>query len=238
MATDVFINIKDLPELTEVRNGDYIIVESTTGTHLIDFKNLIMPTANTLISTTVNQNTNAIYSLSSSTSQSLSEKIDNIQTDTATISTKVTDILNKNIFNLNVAKTQITINPGNKQGTSKLSLTGNWKIEDLVISPANEYAAEFNAYPISVDSNGLVTIEGVFTRTVLVLLNEPSLTLDTSLPTSNGLSGYTVSQFTDSLSAKQIDISNFISNFTLSTQYIAAYESATYNVYAMNFSNS
>ena len=29
MATDVFINVKDLPELSEVRNGDYIIVEST-----------------------------------------------------------------------------------------------------------------------------------------------------------------------------------------------------------------
>jgi hypothetical protein len=56
MATEVYINIKDLPELSEINNGDYILVETAEGTHTINFENFILPTENTLLTTTVEQN--------------------------------------------------------------------------------------------------------------------------------------------------------------------------------------
>lgn len=238
MATDVFINIKDLPELTEVRNGDYIIVESTTGTHLIDFKNLIMPTANTIITNTVEQNTNAILSLSSSKDTSgttLSADLDVAKTNISSISGQITEILAKNTLNLKFAQTQVVINPGNSMGTSTLPQTGNWELSHLIITPANEYASKFGAYPYSVNTNGQVTIKGSFYRTSLVLTNSsPVISVESSIrPSTNSLSSYTVNDYTNSLSLNPSDLSNFVTAFSLSSIEISAEEAAIYNVFAI-----
>jgi len=236
MATDVFINIKDLPELTEVRNGDYIIVESTTGTHLIDFKNLIMPTANTLISTTVNQNTNAIYSLSTAKDTSvpiLSADLEVTKTNITSLSDKVTNILGKNVLNLNVGKARVSIEAGNKMVTTTLSQTGNWTVEDIIITPANAYAAKFPAFPVSVTTKQ-VTIQAPFTRTSLVLRNTPSVHVESSArPSTSPLSGFTVGGYTDTLNLNPNDLDNFVTSFGLSSIEISAEEEAIYNVYAI-----
>jgi hypothetical protein len=235
MATDVFINIKDLPELTEVSNGDYIIVESTTGTHLIDFKNLIMPTANTIISNTVAQNTNAILSLSTArdtTSSALTADVQASKTNISTMSGQIIDIMGKNILNLNVAKTQITISPGNKMSTGTWSQTGNWTLADVFITPANDYAAKFGAYPVSV-STKTVTIQGAFTRTSLILRNTPFIAVESSArPSTTALSGFTVGGYTDTLSLNPNDLDNFLTSFSLSSVDIPAEDDAVYNVYA------
>lgn len=236
MATDVFINIKDLPELTEVRNGDYIIVESTTGTHLIDFKNLIMPTANTIITNTVTQNTNAILSLSSSNSSStLSSQIESNKTDISSLSTNISNIVANKILNLNVAKTQVTISPGNIMGTDTLSQTGNWEISDIIITPANDYAAKYTAYPISIDTSGRVSIQANFTRTVLALTNtSPSIAVESSLrPSTTPLSSYTVLDYTNSLKLNPSDLNDFLTSFTLSSIETTAENPAIYNVFAI-----
>jgi len=234
---DVFINIKDLPELSEVRNGDYIIVESTTGTHLIDFKNLIMPIDNTVISSTVTQNTNAILSLSTSKDTSattLSSDLDAAKTNIASLSDKVTNILGKNALNLSVGKAQVTISPGNKMGTGTLSQTGTWALTDIMITPANEYAAKFGAYPISVTQKGEITIQGTFTRTSLILRNTPTVSVESSLrPSTNILSSYTVSEYSNSLSLNPSDLDNFVTSFSISGIEIPAEEDAIYNVYAI-----
>jgi hypothetical protein len=65
MANEVFINIKDLPELTEINNGDYIVVETSTGTHILDFINLIIPPANSVLTNIVSDNTTAVINISS-----------------------------------------------------------------------------------------------------------------------------------------------------------------------------
>lgn len=62
MATDTFVNILDLQPITEVVNGDYLIVETPAGTRIINFKDFILPNANILISQTVSDNTTAILS--------------------------------------------------------------------------------------------------------------------------------------------------------------------------------
>lgn len=233
MATDVFINVKDLPELSEVRNGDYIIVESTNGTHLIDFKNFIMPTANTIITNAVNQNTNTILSLSTAkdtSASTLSSDLESAKTNISTMSSQITEISAKNILNLNVAKTQITISPGNKMSTGTLSQTGNWTLADVIITPANDYAAKFGAYPVSITTNS-VTIQGTFSRTSLILSNTPSVSIETSIrPSNSPLSSFSSGVYTDSLSINPTDLDNFVTSFSLSSIEISAETDAVYNV--------
>ena len=165
MATEVFINIKDLPELTQPNNGDYIIIETSTGTHLLDFKNLVLPTANTVITTTVDQNTTAILtnttninsissyliSLSSNISPSISQNtqtitqnttsIDALQTTVNTLSTKVDGLVY-------IGKTQVTIPTGNFQASNSLTPapTTSIEVKDIIITPANAYASIYPAY--------------------------------------------------------------------------------------------
>lgn len=174
MATEVFINIKDLPEITEIGNGQYIPVETATGTHIIDFKNFIVPTANTVITTTVDQNTSAIISLSSGTSSqiiSLSSSIDTNTTKIASLSDSL-NVLNSSVTvfnNVYVGKAQITISSGNKQSSGTLSPSlSTLAISDLIIVPTNSYASRFPAYATDVTDIGLVTIKAPFTRMELI----------------------------------------------------------------------
>ena len=149
MASEVYINIKDLPELTEVNNGDYIIVETSTGTHIINFENFLIPTNNTVISTTVTQNSS---SFSSSISQ-LSSAINSL-----------------NSSFVKVGKGTVTIPPNNTRGTATVNIPNKTYTKDnVIIVPANKYAAKNNAYVVSVDNSSLITIEGSFYSTTATL---------------------------------------------------------------------
>jgi len=95
MANEIFINIKDLPELTEPANGEYLLLETSTGTHIIDFANFVIPTANTVITTTVEQNTTQILSLSvgyTAGDAALSASIENTNTKLETLSASTLEL--------------------------------------------------------------------------------------------------------------------------------------------------
>lgn len=99
MATEVYINIKDLPELSEINNGDYILVETAEGTHTINFENFILPTENTLLTTTVEQNAITLREATSAISI-LSTKVDGLSVsvndlDGSNLPTKITSISNE-----------------------------------------------------------------------------------------------------------------------------------------------
>jgi hypothetical protein len=237
MATDVLINIKDLPEITDVKSGDYFIIETSTGTNIVNFKNLIIPTANTVISTTVDQNTTGLTNLSSS-----------ITSQFATVNTSVTDVNSKvaavsgrldnlDVLKTNIAKTQIIITSGNRQNSGSLSKSGTWTVGDIIISPANAYAAKFPAYPISVTPDGLVTIKGTFVGQDIVTYASTPLGINSTLVGTSALSTQRVGEFTQSLSVNTSDINVYTSNLTISTFDIVAEQDAIYNVYAINFSS-
>jgi hypothetical protein len=99
MATEVYINIKDLPELSEINNGDYILVETAEGTHTINFENFILPTENTLLTTTVEQNAITLRETTSAISV-LATKVDGLSVtvndlDGSDLPTKITSISNQ-----------------------------------------------------------------------------------------------------------------------------------------------
>jgi hypothetical protein len=43
---DEIVNIENLEKVTEIKAGDYILIETTNGTKLIDFKDFIIGTEN------------------------------------------------------------------------------------------------------------------------------------------------------------------------------------------------
>lgn len=204
MASEVYINIKDLPELTELNNGDYIIVETSTGTHILNFENLLIPTTNSVITTTVNQNASAFTTATtnlSSNLNSISTSVDTLSTNLISLSTSSSSIsgipdlttnLNTlstsyntfkdsltSVSNFYLAKIQITIPSGQTQGSGILTLKSGitYTINDIIISPANQYAAKFNAYPTFNVNTGLVTLQGSITK--------PALTVNFALSTAS-----------------------------------------------------
>jgi hypothetical protein len=44
---DIYVNIKELPLINQVQAGDFFIVETTAGTNIVDFSNIIIPPENT-----------------------------------------------------------------------------------------------------------------------------------------------------------------------------------------------
>ena len=185
MASEVYINIKDLPELTEINNGDYIIVETSTGTHIINFENFLLPTNNTVITTTVNQNassfTTSVTNLSSII-DSTSTAIDTVSTNLDVLSTSYNTFKDtlSNASSLNIAKAQITIRNGANQGSGVLPIKigETYTLTDILISPANFYATKYKAYPSSFNTgNGMITLQGA--------RSNPTLTIDFALSTAS-----------------------------------------------------
>lgn len=187
MASEIFINIKDLPEITEPSNGEYLLIETSTGTHIIDFANFVIPTANTVITTTVEQNTTAILNLSTSYTagdDSLSASIDATNTKLETLSTSTLELSDtvSTFQNVYIGKTQITIPFGGSQSSnilSPLSTSINLVASDFVITPANQYATKQSAYITNID-NGVITIKGGFYKQYATIEALSSKTLITS----------------------------------------------------------
>lgn len=187
MANEIFINIKDLPELTEPANGEYLLLETSTGTHIIDFANFIIPTANTVITTTVEQNTTAILNLSTGYTigdAALSSSIDTTNTNIDTLSTFIQELSSTvgTFQNVYVGKTQITIPFGGSQGSnilSPLNTSITLLASDFIVTPANGYASKQSAYITEID-NGVVTIKGGFYKLYAEISALNSKTLITS----------------------------------------------------------
>ena len=218
MASEVYINIKDLPELTQINNGDYIIVETSTGTHILNFENLLIPTTNTVITTTVTQNASAFTTSSTNlsttinslsvTSSNISDNLNTLSSSFATYQTSLTGI-----SNLNIGKNQIIIKSGDYTASKIIKLSNTtYSTDNILITPANKYAALYPAYVDSFDFNtGLITIRGTFNNKTISYTNTN----------------------TSTLSVNNTDLNNVLNTLTLSTVFNAAQEDAVYNVYVI-----
>lgn len=214
MAEDVIISSKDLPQLTEIKNGDFIYLETESGTSLLDFENLILPIENTAITTTVQQNTDSIIALSAESLTKINE-----------LSSTVT-----NPSTLYVGKAVLTIPAGNKSYTVTLSptTTKTLTINDVQITPANEYASRFSFYVKSIEGNS-VTVEGRFKVDSVYFKDTPLLTFTSDL-TANVLSAVSPTTLSNSLSVTDDGYASLSANLGIVTSYIAAESDAIYNI--------
>jgi hypothetical protein len=213
---DVYINTKDLPQSTEIKNGTYIFVETPNGTGLIDFENFILPSENTLITPTVSSNVDAILSLSAEVASNFEELSAAI--DSATTTTYV-------------AKTTLTIPTGSRQASGIVlpQPTKTLAITDIVVVPANAYASKFNAYATDVNVSGVVTIAADFTRSTIVNTGSYNVGITSPL-SSETLSSFSATGLLSGLSASPTDLSTFLTGLTLSSTSIPAEQDAIYNI--------
>ena len=72
-TNSLYVNIKELPSINDINNGDFLIVETPDGTSIIDYQDFFITLQNTTFEST----------------------IDNLQTDTQTLSTDLIDLENK-----------------------------------------------------------------------------------------------------------------------------------------------
>lgn len=62
-GTKLYTNIKELPVTTDITNGDYLIVETPTGTNILDYTDLLITLDNTTFAGVISGNTTDILSL-------------------------------------------------------------------------------------------------------------------------------------------------------------------------------
>jgi hypothetical protein len=63
---NTYLNIKELPEISDVIGGDYLIVETPNATSILDFANFTITLDNTTFGDVVTTNTSNIAALSTS----------------------------------------------------------------------------------------------------------------------------------------------------------------------------
>jgi hypothetical protein len=62
-GTKLYTNIKELPVTTDITNGDFLIVETPTGTNILDYTDLLITLDNTTFAGVISGNTTDILSL-------------------------------------------------------------------------------------------------------------------------------------------------------------------------------
>lgn len=169
-TNNVFINIKDLPEVQQVNNGDYLVVETQDGTSIIDFQNFIIGSENNGLTVAVESNANAILGVSAATDTALQE-----------LSSNILSTLNRIYY----GKAQVVISNGT-EGVAILSPrpsddVGEILPEDVIIVPANEDAIKYGGYATLVDNTdenrGVVYVTGRFKKTIYTIAAQTTIPL-------------------------------------------------------------
>jgi len=185
-------NVKDLPQLEEVVNGNYLIIENQFGTNIIDFKNFVIGPNNasfysTIVSVsgyavsmsaTTNTGFDAvsarITSLSATTNtgflnlsanvKSLTADVIRLRTDVNAISSTVSDF--PRAFTVYIP--YLTIQTGSDVGFSDFnSPVDDIRLSDINIVPRNRFAADVN-YFVDLSSRQIPGEPQPYTYTIIL----------------------------------------------------------------------
>ena len=66
---EFYINIRSLPQVYDINSGDFLMVETATGTNIIDFADVVFTLDNTNFKSLIESHTTAITDLSSAVTQ-------------------------------------------------------------------------------------------------------------------------------------------------------------------------
>ena len=124
MASEVFINIKNLPETDQINNGDYLIVETPAGTNILNFENFIITTANTTFSNLLSTNNVS--------------NTQNITTSINALSTTISQTYPKVYYGTAVVDLQLNISSSvNMSPPPPAAVVSSITKNDIIITPAN-----------------------------------------------------------------------------------------------------
>ena len=122
MSTSTKVNIKSLPVTTEVKNGDYLILETELGTKLLDFENFVITQFNTTFNGTLTGHT------------------DDIATNLSKI-TSISGLLSSDDATINIGTSAV--------GVSALGVGTNAPSNKLHVVGSDETVAQFTASTLS-----------------------------------------------------------------------------------------
>lgn len=192
MNPNAKINIKDLPQIQQISNGDYLVVESNDGTYILDYENLILGVENTAITAAVQQNSTDISTISGA-----------VDSQIASLSASMYSTFQR----VYVGKASVIIDTGVSK-TALLSprppaILGEILPTEMIVTPGNADACMYPGFVTAIDNTednrGLLTISApLMKRTFTVTGADYSKITPTStggIVGSNSLSAYTVDQF-------------------------------------------
>ena len=132
-------NVKDLPQLEEVINGNFLIIENQLGTNIIDFKNFVIGPDNASFYNTII----SLSTYSVSMSGTVNSGFRSLTAFTlSAINTKVDALTSNYPQYFEVYPTTITVAAGNNgAATSFNSELASIAINDVNIVPTNNHAA-------------------------------------------------------------------------------------------------
>lgn len=196
MNPNAKINIKDLPQIQQINNGDYLIVESNDGTYILDYENMILGVENTAITSAVQQNSTDIATISGA-----------VDTQLAALSASMYSTFQR----VYVGKATVVIDTGISK-TALLSPRpptdlGNILPTEMIITPANAAACLYPGYIAAIDNTedyrGLFTITAPFLKKEYVVTGADysSMSIKNTgvLNGAENLSAYTVNQFINNI---------------------------------------
>lgn len=138
-TNSLYVNIKELPSINDINNGDFLIVETPDGTSIIDYQDFFITLQNTTFEST----------------------IDNLQTDTQTLSSDLVDLENKlsPVYVTNTANKTLDSTNNNQVfiSTNTEAVVGSTLVDNKVIYtipvdlPTNFYTKILRAGSGSVD---------------------------------------------------------------------------------------
>ena len=173
MAQDIFINIADLPQASEITAGDYFIVENAAGTQIINFADIIIPVENTLITPQVIANTTTIQTLSIANEKSFETITTNVEKLSTNIN-KIDELLTENIkdtlslgtsatlaFN-SIDRINILLSQAGEKSDS--SITRLDKIEDKMNALSRVNTQFMEPYLITYGYNETAAVNVMFTK--------------------------------------------------------------------------
>lgn len=158
MATEAYINIKQLPEINQIENGSYLIVETPEGTNILDFKNFIITPTNTTFASQLSGGTEAIIYATTLVNSLCAT----IESTLASNYPKVFSDFKRVVLNDTNNTTTILNKP--------VPISVAIRASDIIITPGNETAALSAAY---IDSINFTPINNSDTRMCTVKIKSP-----------------------------------------------------------------
>ena len=139
MALNNATNVKELPQLEEIVDGNYLIVENDQGTYILDFVDFVVGPNNVSFYSTVE----SLCSKQASLSATVNSKFQTLTSDVlSAVNVKVAALTANYPRYFEVYPTTITVLNGTRSGQTNFnSELSNIRVNDINVIPTNSGAA-------------------------------------------------------------------------------------------------
>ena len=171
---NAYMNIKELPEITDIISGDFLIVETPTATSILDYDNFVITLDNTTFGDTIINNTTNIAAVSS-------DVIDLENTLTANVASLSSQDLNTNsrVSNLS-SQVSILSSQVTETNLQVLALSSQTNLQILALSSQTTSLSTSTARNNTFVTFSLPNYNSTNSPVILQQSNVSSVTLNTT----------------------------------------------------------